>query len=214
MSVNKIANDLICIKSWQMDNNSYLLIKDKKVVIIDPSFSGQEIKQSIPSDCQVVGILLTHAHFDHCYDAKMLVDTYNCPVYIHKNDKITYEKYHYANLVDMNLAPFDKNIEYFSGRNLKIGNFNFKIMLTPGHTTGSITIFYENYVFVGDTLFFNSYGRTDLINSSEIDMKKSICNLWKVLKDENLILTGHSKYSDFKTIKQVNKMVQMLIEHY
>ena len=193
MSLTKISSDLIVISSPYMDNNSYIIINNNQALVIDPSFSGTEILDNIPNDTKVVGILLTHAHFDHCFDTKMIVDKYHCPVYLHEADKDTYFKYRYDDLADMKVKDFAKSIKYFNGNTLKINGFNLSVLLTPGHTAGSCVYIYKDYVFVGDTLFFNSYGRTDLGNSNPLDMIKSLNRLWKELNDNHLILPGHNK---------------------
>lgn len=212
MSRTEIGQDLVVISSHYMDNNSYLIFNKKEAIVIDPSFSGQEIIDNIPNDTKVVGILLTHAHFDHCYDTQLLVNKYACPVYIHEADKNTYYKYRYDDLTDMKVKDFAKAIKWFNHNQLKIGSFEIEVLPTPGHSAGSVVYKYNNYIFVGDTLFYNSYGRTDLGNSNPIDMYKSLNLLWKELKDNNLILPGHNKWGTFKEVKQVNWMVKEIIK--
>jgi len=214
MSIEKINNDVVAIKTHMMDNNTYIMLDNDKAIIVDPSFAGQELIQFFKQNKAIkpIAIILTHAHFDHCNDTAMFLQEFNVPVYIHKLDKITYEKYDYSNLVGLTLKRFDNNVKYFDGGELKIDSFNLSIILTPGHTTGSITIVWKDYAFVGDTLFYNSYGRIDFANSSPKDMKESIKTLFKVLKEEMYILTGHSEWAKLKEIKKVNFMAKELIE--
>lgn len=211
MSKTIIKPNLIVITSQYMDNNSYIILKDKKAIIIDPSFSGKEIIESIPNDCKVIGILLTHAHFDHCFDVATILNKWDCPVYIYKKDKDTYLKYRYDELVNMNVKDFSSNIEWFDTKEIKIGAFDIEALHTPGHSAGSVTYIYNDLVFTGDTLFYNSYGRTDLGNSSANDIKKSLSLLWTNLKDNNMILPGHSKWGLFKDVKENNHFVKELI---
>ena len=111
MNKTQIAPDLITIYSNYMDNNSYAVFKDNKVVVIDPSFSGKEIINSIPKNAEVVGILLTHAHFDHCFDTKLILNKWpKAKVYIHEGDKLTYTTYRYDDLVNMKLDDFSDSI--------------------------------------------------------------------------------------------------------
>lgn len=208
----KISSDLSYINTPEMDNNTFLLFKGKKVIVVDPSFAGDSIINALDNSYKVVGILLTHAHFDHCYDVNKILKVWDCPVYLHKEDKLTYERYHYADLVDSELMKFDKNLHYFSGKELKVDDFNFKISLTPGHTRGSVCYRYDNYVFVGDTLFFNSYGRTDLVGGNGYEMIRSLKYLWTNLKDNDYVCCGHSKCGTFKEIKEYNHVVKSTIE--
>lgn len=212
MSKSNLQPNLVVVSSRYMDNNSYLIFNQKEVIVIDPSFSGDEIISSIPKDCKVVAILLTHAHFDHCYDVAKILKKWDCPVYIHEGDKLTYQSYRYDDLTDMHVQDFSKNIKYFSQKELKINSFKINVIHTPGHSSGSVTYMYDDYAFVGDTLFYNSYGRTDLGNSNPIEMVKSINRLWKELKDDVLVLPGHNKWASFKEIKQNNWMAKELIK--
>ncbi|MBQ0045809.1 MAG: MBL fold metallo-hydrolase [Mycoplasma sp.] len=212
MSKSLIEPNLVVISSRYMDNNSYIIFNKKEAIVIDPSFSGNEIIDNINNDIKVVGVLLTHAHFDHCLDTAMIVDKWHCPVYVHEGDKDTYFKYRYDELADMKVKDFAKSIKWFNTKKLSIGSFELNVMHTPGHSAGSVVYQYNNWFFVGDTLFYNSYGRTDLGNSSPIDMIKSLNRLWKELKDNNLILPGHNKWGLFKEVKQANWMVQDIIK--
>ncbi len=212
MSKTIIEPNLVCITSRAMDNNTYIIFNKKEAVVIDPSFSGNEVIANIPQDTKVVAVLLTHAHFDHCFDTATIVKKWNCPVYLHEGDKLTYSKYRYDNLANLKVEDFSKNIHWFNKKSFLINEFSFEILHTPGHSAGSVVYKYKNWIFVGDTLFYNSYGRTDLGNSNPVDMIKSLNQLWKELYEENLILPGHGKWGTFKQIKRDNFIVQELIK--
>lgn len=207
-----IDPNLLCLTSQYMDNNTFLIFNQKEVVVIDPSFNGDDIIAHIPKDSKVVAILLTHAHFDHCFDTARVLSKWNVPVYLHEADKDTYLRYRYDDLASMQVKDFSKNIKWFNGKVLNIGNFKFNVIHTPGHTKGSVTYKYHDWIFVGDTLFYNSYGRTDLANSNPLEMIKSLNLLWKEFKDNDLILPGHSKWARFNEIKKNNYMVQEIIK--
>ncbi len=212
MNKTIIEPNLVVINSSYMDNNSYIIFNQKEAIVIDPSFSGDDIIKSIPNDIKVIAILLTHAHFDHCFDTGKLVEKYKCPVYIHEGDKLTYTKYRYEDLADLRMKDFSKYIHWFNKSEIVLGNFDIKTIHTPGHSAGSVVYKYKNWIFVGDTLFYNSYGRTDLGNSNPMDMVKSLNLLWKQLHEENLILPGHSKWATFKEVQANNYMVKQLIK--
>ena len=94
----KIENDLFCIKSLQMDNNTYLIVNKKQCIVIDPSFAYDEICQFLEKySLTLQGIVLTHCHFDHSWSASKLAKKYLCSVYIHELDKNTYLKYDCSN---------------------------------------------------------------------------------------------------------------------
>lgn len=204
MSIKKIANNLEVVSNSMMDNNSYLLYKNNEVIIIDPSFNGGEIIRHLNDKKEVAAIFLTHAHFDHTFDTKKLADKFKCPVYFLDKEKETYQLYDCSNWFDNEVPDFKSHISYIKEGNFKVRDFNLKIYHTPGHTAGGMTIVYDNYAFTGDTLFYDSYGRTDLYNSSQIKMKESLKFLFKTLSDNQLILPGHGKWATLKEVKEVN----------
>ncbi len=108
----------------------------------------------------VQAILITHHHFDHIGALKKF-----------KNK-----------IIDNN----SKEQEY------KIGKFEFEIIKTPGHTNDSVSFYFkkENVMFVGDFVFQNSIGRTDLESGNNLDMKKSIEKL-KTYPIKTEIYPGH-----------------------
>ena len=97
MSISKIGSDLEVIISDMMANNTYLLYNKNEVVVIDPSFAGQELIKHLGKDKKVVAILLTHAHFDHTFDTYLVAKTYDCPVYMLDREKETYQMYDCSN---------------------------------------------------------------------------------------------------------------------
>ena len=212
MSKTIIDKNLVVISSHYMDNNTYILFNENEAIVIDPSFSGQDVVNCIPKNTKVIGILLTHAHFDHCFETATILNKWNVPVYIHEADKDTYFKYRYDDLTNMQTIDFSKNINWFNKNKLEIGSFVIDVIHTPGHSGGSVTYIYKNYVFVGDTLFYNSYGRTDLGNSSPIEIVKSLNKLWKKIKPDQLVLPGHSKWGTFKDVQEHNWMVKQIIK--
>ena len=205
ISVNNIAKNRTI--------TSPTLLDSKNAIVIDPSCNNTEIKDClIKNDLFLKGVLLTHAHFDHCFDTARVLSKWNVPVYLHEADKDTYLRYRYDDLASMQVKDFSKNIKWFNGKVLNIGNFKFNVIHTPGHTKGSVTYKYHDWIFVGDTLFYNSYGRTDLANSNPLEMIKSLNLLWKEFKDNDLILPGHNKWARFNEIKKNNYMVQEIIK--
>ena len=90
------------------------------------------------------------------------------------------------------------------GDKIKLGNDEFEIIETPGHTKGGICIYFEKQkvLFSGDTIFKGTYGRTDLPSSSYQDMKNSIKKLMKLPDDIN-IYPGHGILTNIKDEKKL-----------
>lgn len=147
-----------------IETNCYLLEKDSQVLIIDPGEEAEKIKEII-GEKQVVGIVITHYHFDHIGALEPLKEFYQVPVY------------------DIHTLKEGEN---------QIGPFFFEMILTPGHKEDLITIYLkkEQVMFVGDFIFKGSIGRVDLPGGNWKQMEASIEKIKKYPK-EITIYPGH-----------------------
>ena len=152
------------VKVGDLECNCYLLDINNKVLIIDP---GDEIDKIINKidDRDVIGIIITHYHFDHIGALDELVNKYNVSVY---------DRY---NLID--------------GKNI-ILDFKFEVIYTPGHKEDAITLYFkkDKIMFTGDFIFRDSVGRCDLPGGNVDEMVKSIKRIVKYDRDI-LIYPGH-----------------------
>lgn len=147
-----------------LECNCYLLDIDGKVLIIDPGDESNKIISKI-GNRDVVGVIITHYHFDHIGALNDIVSKYGCSVYDRNN---------------MN-----------EGIN-SINKFIFEVIYTPGHKEDAITIYFkkENIMFCGDFIFRDSIGRCDLLGGNINEMMKSIKKIKKYDRDI-LIYSGH-----------------------
>lgn len=179
--------------------NCYLLVNRKlnQCVLIDPGAeSGLILRHIAQSGSRLEAVILTHGHIDHI----RALEAIQAPIYIHKQDAeflVDAEK----NLGEFLSLPFsigknDREIRLLDdGQVLEVAGFSFKIMHTPGHTPGSISIGFKNIVFTGDTLFAGSIGRTDLSYGSSEKIFKSIKDKLLVLSEDTKIYPGHGEDS-------------------
>lgn len=144
--------DIKTVVTGYLDENCYILIKNGTCLIVDPGDNYQKIKEEIGEN-KVLGVLITHSHFDHIGALRNFL--------VKRSIKI-FKK---SNLIE--------NKEY------KIGDFNFEAIYTPGHSKDSVTFYFkeENKMFIGDFVFKESIGRTDLPGGSDEEMKNSIQKL-------------------------------------
>jgi glyoxylase-like metal-dependent hydrolase (beta-lactamase superfamily II) len=168
--------------------NTYILINNDQVIIIDPVSKADRIQAVIKDNERVVGICLTHGHFDHIGAVDDLVDLYNCPVYIHEDDfdltQDSEKNYSLTKKIKLKTKlNFYKDI-------MQIDTFKFEVFHTPGHTKGSVCIKFDNDLFTGDTLFKGSVGRTDLFGGSAQQMKQSL-RFIRALNHDYIIYPGH-----------------------
>jgi glyoxylase-like metal-dependent hydrolase (beta-lactamase superfamily II) len=144
-----------------LDTNCYILIKNNNALVIDPGDDYEKIV-SVIGDNKVVGVLITHNHFDHVgalsnFDEKLI--------------------YNFSNLEEK---------EY------TIADFTFEVIYTPGHTSDSISYYFKEIdsLFCGDFIFYESIGRCDLPTGDFNIMKESIDKIIKYPKNIK-IYPGH-----------------------
>ena len=189
------------------DVNTYIVINGNVGFVVDPGGDAQEIYSIFRKQkAKIEAILITHAHFDHiggvaelCRIASKGEDGKENPqdaptVFLHKDEL---EKIgSYKNLgFSMNANPekFVPDILLKGGETLKIAGLDVKVIHTPGHAKGSLCYVVSDKVFVGDTLFFMSYGRTDFYDGNAKDLKNSIVNKLFALIGNYTILPGHGE---------------------
>jgi len=179
--------------------NCYLLInrKLKQCVLIDPGAeSGLILRHIAQSGSKLEAIILTHGHIDHI----RALESVQAPIYIHREDAefLTDAEKNMAQFLSLSFS-IGKNSDKIrlldDGQILEVAGFSFKIIHTPGHTPGSISIGFKNIVFTGDTLFAGSIGRTDLSYGSSEKIFKSIRNNLLVLPKDTKIYPGHGEDS-------------------
>lgn len=182
----------------------------KEAAIIDPGGSFDRIEKVL-NELNLIPkiIILTHGHGDHIAAVNDFVQKYQTLVYVHKDEA--------EMLMDANL-----NLSrYVTGKNISItpdvllndgdivnlGDLNFEIIHTPGHTKGGICIKIENIMFTGDTLFNKSIGRTDFEGGSFDEIINSITNKIFSYDENTVIYPGHNSPSTIKSEKIGNPFV-------
>ena len=169
--------EISSIKVGFLKCNCYLLEKDGECLIIDPGDDYDKIKKYCRNKV-IIGILLTHSHFDHVASVDNLVNDYNIEVYTLEN--------------------FNEGVN-------RIGNFEFEVIYTFGHTMDSVTFYFreDKVMFTGDFLFKDTIGRCDLLESNIEEMKKSIEKI-KKYDDDITIYPGHGMKSNLGYEKKNN----------
>ena len=183
----------------QLKTNCYLIYANNsdKSLIIDPGDEADFIIQKI-NDYGVipVGIIATHAHFDHIQAVAELKLAFNIPFYLHAKDKFLLQYYRssakYFTGIDPGPAPsVDKFIK--EGDVIKTENMSILIIETPGHTPGCVCLYNKNekIIFSGDTIFANGdVGRTDHKYSDPLVFSKSVKKILSLSK-ATIVYPGH-----------------------
>jgi hydroxyacylglutathione hydrolase len=178
----------------------------KEAIIIDPGFDApNEVEQIVryvdASTLKVKFIVNTHGHPDHTRGDRVLKRKYSVPICIHAYDA------HCLTGLGKGIAP--ANILLEDKEVLKFGQTMLKVMHTPGHTPGGISLVGEKLVFTGDTLFAGGIGRTDFLEGSDHDMRLSLKKLL-CLPDNYVVYPGHGGISTIGEEKRVNPFLRWL----
>ncbi|NLG89406.1 MAG: MBL fold metallo-hydrolase [Clostridiaceae bacterium] len=201
-----------CISGGLINSNVYVVAGNEGGVIIDCGCPAEKIIETVNRfGIDIKDVILTHGHFDHVYYADSIRELAGMKIHIHKNDadfltdpvKSGLMFYHRRGV--QGFKPADNLLD--DGDILKIGDLELKILHTPGHTPGSISVAVGNCVFTGDTLFHTSIGRTDFPGGSHKDIIKSIKNRLFTLPEETTVYPGHGESTQIGYEKRNNPFV-------
>ena len=178
----------------------------REAVIIDPGFdAASEAEQIIryvdASTLKVKFIVNTHGHSDHISGNGILKRKYDVPICIHAYDAPCLSG------LGENIPPANVLLE--AEGLLRFGQVTLKVMHTPGHTRGSISLVGDELVFTGDTLFAGGIGRTDFAGGSDVDMRRSLEKLL-CLPDRDVVYPGHGPVSTIGDEKRFNPFLRWL----
>lgn len=168
--------------SWE--SNSYLLVHDEKALLIDAGADSQKVADALSRlDASLVGIALTHGHFDHILSIDSLRDTYHVPVYLHEDDADMLsdgEKNAYRIFFGASKEWREADILLKDGDSIPLGDKTLTVISTPGHTKGSVCYLVDDVLFSGDTVFSRGVGRTDLYGSDFLSLKASLRKIFSL----------------------------------
>jgi len=196
-----------------LQTNAYLLstADKKRGIIIDPGMNPAPLVRRI-ADMEIEAILLTHAHFDHIGGVDQIRKAKNCPVYVHpleaewltnprRNGSLNWPEL--GGPIATDPAEYDLG----EGQTLKLLGIELKVLHTPGHSPGSVSILWDNKLFGGDVLFKLSVGRTDLPGGDSQDLLDSIHGKLFELNDDVVVYPGHGPKTTIGFEKQNNPYV-------
>lgn len=170
----------------------------KETMVIDPGGEADKIIEMLDIiEANVKYIYLTHCHSDHIGAVATVKEKKGGKVLIHRDDAdgLDNEDINLSETIDMGHIELEPDSRVDDGDLIHVGNIEFKVLHTPGHTQGSSSLYCkkEGLLFSGDTLFRGTWGRTDLPTSSFEAIMKSITEKLMVLPDETVVYPGHGK---------------------
>lgn len=197
----------------EIETNCYIIIDENTLesIVIDPGDEAEKVINFIESEnLKLNSIVLTHAHFDHTGGVKGIQNRFSCPLFMSEGEEPILENSKY-NLSVM----FGKDCElkadkiFKDGEEYNFGNLTFSVISTPGHTPGGACYYFKNekVLFSGDTLFYASVGRTDLMLGNTEDLYKSIRTKLFKLNDDVCVYPGHGQKTSIGFEKKYNPYV-------
>ena len=170
----------------------------KETMVIDPGGSVNKITDMLDAlQAKVKYILLTHCHGDHIGGVNGLKSKTGGTVLIHRFDEkgLNDPEISLTSHIGIQRIDIEDKSRLNEGDLIHVGNLEFKIIHTPGHTVGSICIYCEEekMLFSGDTMFKGSWGRTDLPTSNFEDIINSITNKLMILPEDVIVYPGHGR---------------------
>ena len=190
--------------------NCYFLIntQTQETVIIDPADDAPMLSAKLKEkNLKPAAILLTHGHYDHIMAVEELRKEYGIPVIAHEEEKQILENPK-GNLSTMIGMPFTVKADRFvkDEELLVTAGFSIRVLHTPGHTIGGCCYYLadENLLFSGDTLFWESVGRTDFPTGSMSALVRSIKEKLMVLPESTRVYPGHMGSTSIENEKQNN----------
>ena len=198
-----MTNNQLQIQSFvfgPFETNTYVVSDDQHILLVDPACyteAEQNMLKAYIEDLRLkiedLRIIATHGHLDHLWGAKWATEKWNTPVLIHEADIQMVE----AMQTQYDLFGIRRQAESFpieSITNDQLPMTNVSIVSTPGHTPGSICLYWpeEKTLLSGDTLFYMGYGRTDLPGGNMSQLIASLEHLF-TLPSDTRVFPGHGK---------------------
>ena len=192
-----------------LDVNCYILgCEDtKEAAIIDPGDNADEIIKSIDKEGLIpIFIINTHAHFDHVGGVKAIQEHFKIDFFLHKEDLFLIDNVsEQAKAFGLNPIPKPDVNKYVNGGDkISLGNKFISVIHTPGHSPGGVCYHVDNSVFVGDTMFAGSIGRTDFPGGSYETLIKSIKEKLFPLGDSTIVYPGHGPSTTIENERKHN----------
>ena len=182
--------------------NCYIIREENSTscCVLDPGGEAKKVLEFMENrGLTLEAILLTHGHFDHVGAVAELHEATGCKVYLCPEDLIMPAKWTGGELCYTDT--------YGEGDELHLAGLDIRGMHTPGHTPGSVCLEVENSLFVGDTLFAGSCGRTDL-PGGDLDTILASLRRLDALEADYDVYPGHSASTKLSREKQYNTFIK------
>ena len=188
--------EIVMLPNGQFVENCYLIGDSarREAVMVDPGEEPWLFLAELESRAwQLRAIWLTHAHIDHIMGVRAVKAATGVPILLHPADRPLYDNLPgQGEWMGLQLEPAPPpDAEFRAGQRLTVGEFEFEVRHTPGHSPGSVSFTRPGMVFGGDVLFNGSIGRTDLPGGDFGTLMNSIQTSFLCLPDSTVVYSGH-----------------------
>lgn len=192
MNLTRIVN------SFHTSNTYLIETGQNNWVVIDPGWSPQQLDDWISrQQPRIIAVMLTHEHADHCAGANVLLEKYPVPLFctVACKNGIANSKHNFsAYIAEIPVFEIQKPvITAEDGQKIKLGEYDFTFVATPGHSPGGMCIITGDCVFTGDTLLNQTKTPLNFPHSNKNDYFQSIERLKTLIRHEMIIYPGHGE---------------------
>lgn len=191
--------------------------RTKQAVFIDPGDEVDQLLSFIAAEqLQVTHILLTHAHVDHVSGVAAAKRALNAPIYLHKDDLEIYRNAVRTGMMFGLTVEEPPPVDHFytDDQTIAFGDYEVKVSHTPGHCPGNVCLAVTKKgesappdLFVGDTLFAGSIGRTDLPGGDYDTLLEAITGVLFAFPDDSIVYSGHGPETTIGRERATNPFV-------
>jgi len=197
------------IEVGQLRTNCYLVSSREEALIIDPGAEPERLLSKI-GGLKVRYIINTHGHSDHIGANGVVKEKTGASLLIHRDDaSMLLRPAQNLSLLwgeEVLSPPADRFLQ--GGERIEFAGVLWKVIHTPGHSPGGISLLWDHWLFSGDTLFAGSVGRTDLPGSSGEVLLRSIREKLLTLDDEVIVYPGHGPSTTIGEERRWNPFLQ------
>ena len=196
--------------------NCYLITDEDtgEMAVVDPGERSDQLIDDInAASGKLRYVILTHGHYDHIGFAKQLAEMYKAEIVCGRltdsflrDNNLNHSAFH----EEFDIKPFSGDLLLDDGDSFMLGNTEITYISTPGHTADSGCYIFDDIILTGDTVFCETYGRTDLPTGSFGELVESMKKLSKISGEYNL-LPGHGMMTTLSHERKYNPLMSRCI---